>query len=212
MSTEVRIYQPMSTSRSLWVGPALDDLRAFPVAVRRLAGYQLSRVQAGLMPNDWKPMTSVGAASWRSDCTPGPSTGCFYLAKFEEGIYVLHAFEKRTRQTRVVDIEVARKRRLAAATAPGGAHGTRTERDGKLGTRRSGRRRRGPPALAPRKPPSWSRARAEQGARGAGPYSGPSRQAAGLSQPRVSDLRRGKIDRFSIDYPGDHARARGCEG
>ena len=32
-----------------------------------------------------------------------------YVAKRVEGIYVLHAFEKRTRQTRRFDIEIARK-------------------------------------------------------------------------------------------------------
>jgi len=94
----------------LWAGPALDDLRAFPVAARQLAGYQLSRVQAGLMPDDWKPMTSVGAGVMEIRLHTGTEHRIFYLAKFEEGIYVLHAFEKRTRQTRVVDIEVARKR------------------------------------------------------------------------------------------------------
>ena len=94
----------------LWAGPALDDLRAFPVAARRLAGYQLSRVQAGLLPDDWKPMTSVGAGVVEIRLHTGTEHRVFYIAKFEEGIYVLHAFEKRTRQTRVVDIEVARKR------------------------------------------------------------------------------------------------------
>jgi len=34
----------------------------------------------------------------------------FYIAKYAEGVYVLHAFEKRTRQTRQADIHVARKR------------------------------------------------------------------------------------------------------
>jgi phage-related protein len=30
-----------------------------------------------------------------------------YVAKFAEGVYVLHAFEKRTRHTRKVEIELA---------------------------------------------------------------------------------------------------------
>ena len=94
----------------LWAGPVLDDRRAFPVAARRLAGYQLSRVQAGLMPDDWKPMTSVGAGVLEIRLHTGAEHRVFYLAKFEEGIYVLHAFEKRTRQTRMADIGVARKR------------------------------------------------------------------------------------------------------
>lgn len=34
----------------------------------------------------------------------------FYIAKFEEGVYILHAFEKRTRKTPRRDIELARHR------------------------------------------------------------------------------------------------------
>jgi phage-related protein len=43
-----------------WLGSSLEDVRAFPTNGRREAGYQLARVQHGLMPSDWKPMTSVG--------------------------------------------------------------------------------------------------------------------------------------------------------
>ncbi len=34
----------------------------------------------------------------------------FYVAKFDEAVYVLHAFEKRTRQTPQPEILLARKR------------------------------------------------------------------------------------------------------
>lgn len=33
-----------------------------------------------------------------------------YIAKFEEAVYVLHAFEKKSRQTRDVDLTLARER------------------------------------------------------------------------------------------------------
>lgn len=33
-----------------------------------------------------------------------------YVAKFEEAVYVLHAFEKRSRQTRDTDLSLARER------------------------------------------------------------------------------------------------------
>ncbi len=33
-----------------------------------------------------------------------------YVAKFEEAVYVLHAFEKRSRQTREADVSLARER------------------------------------------------------------------------------------------------------
>ncbi len=34
----------------------------------------------------------------------------FYIAKFSEGIYVLHAFQKRTQKTSKTDIDLARRR------------------------------------------------------------------------------------------------------
>ena len=35
-----------------WMGSAYDDLLAFPDEARRTAGFQLSKVQAGLEPED----------------------------------------------------------------------------------------------------------------------------------------------------------------
>jgi phage-related protein len=51
----------MAEKPLIWLGSSLDDVRAFPAEARRAAGYQLGRVQQGLMPDDWKPMTTVGA-------------------------------------------------------------------------------------------------------------------------------------------------------
>jgi phage-related protein len=43
-----------------FVGSALDDLGEFPRIARRDDGYQPRRVQNGLDPRDWKPMTNIG--------------------------------------------------------------------------------------------------------------------------------------------------------
>lgn len=43
-----------------FLGDSLDCLREFPREARRQAGFQLDRVQRGLEPFDWKPMSSVG--------------------------------------------------------------------------------------------------------------------------------------------------------
>jgi len=40
----------------------------------------------------------------------GTAHRIFYVARFSEGVYVLHAFEKRTRKTAKKDIELARER------------------------------------------------------------------------------------------------------
>jgi len=79
-------------------------------------GYQLRRVQHGLSPDDWKPMASVGAGVQEIRIHAGTEHRILYVAKFEEAIYVLHGFEKRTRRTRQADIDLA-KRRLATVRA-----------------------------------------------------------------------------------------------
>jgi phage-related protein len=47
--------------RLIFLGSSLDDIRRFPENARRRAGYQLDRVQHGLDPDDWKPMSSIGS-------------------------------------------------------------------------------------------------------------------------------------------------------
>ena len=94
----------------LFVGSALDALRDFPDQARRVAGHQLHVVQQGLEPDDWKPMPTVGLGVAELRIRTGVEHRVFYVAKFAEAIYVLHAFEKRTQQTRKTALELARHR------------------------------------------------------------------------------------------------------
>jgi phage-related protein len=91
-----------------WLGSSLDEVRAFPAQVRRSAGFQLRRVQQGLQQNDWKWMPAVGAGVQEIRIHAGTEYRVFYVARFTEGVYVLHAFEKRTRKTPKRNIEQAR--------------------------------------------------------------------------------------------------------
>jgi phage-related protein len=51
----------MKEMKDVWFwGNALEDLREFPKSARREAGYQIDRVQHGLDPDDWRPMTTIG--------------------------------------------------------------------------------------------------------------------------------------------------------
>jgi phage-related protein len=93
-----------------WLGSSLDDVRAFPRDARREAGYELGRVQQGLMPTDWRPMAAVGLGAYEIRIHTRLEHRVFYVAKFEEAIYVLHAFEKRTRRTPQAEIALAKKR------------------------------------------------------------------------------------------------------
>jgi phage-related protein len=78
-----------------WVGSTLQDLRAFPEDARSIAGHELHLVQQGLEPDDWKPMTSIGPGVQELRIHTGVEHRVFYVAKFAEGVYVLHAFSRR---------------------------------------------------------------------------------------------------------------------
>ncbi|HVO45572.1 MAG TPA: type II toxin-antitoxin system RelE/ParE family toxin [Steroidobacteraceae bacterium] len=103
----------MTEKPVIWVGSSRERLRAFPVDARRDAGHQLHVVQLGLPPSDWRPMPSVGAGVVELRVHAAGEHRVVYVAKFAEALYVLHAFEKKTRQTREADLDLAR-RNLAA--------------------------------------------------------------------------------------------------
>ncbi len=92
-------------------GSSLDDLRAFPLAARREAGYQLDLVQNGQEPDDWKPMNTVGQGV--RELRIRDAAGAFrviYVAKFADAVYVLHCFQKKTEKTSKADVDLAAKR------------------------------------------------------------------------------------------------------
>jgi len=93
----------------VWVGRTLERIRGFRADARRQVGFQLRRVQDGLDPSDWKPMRSVGAGVVEIRVHGDGEYRVLYVAKFAEAVYVLHAFEKRTKQTRQADIELGRR-------------------------------------------------------------------------------------------------------
>ena len=93
------------------MGSARDDLSAFPAPVRIRMGHELFMVQAGRDPDDWKPMTAIGPGA--CEIRVRDQAGAFrviYVARFEDAIYVLHAFQKKSRKTSRADLELARRR------------------------------------------------------------------------------------------------------
>ena len=66
----------------------------------------------GLMPSDYRPVKGVGPGVYEIRLHTRMEHRILYVARLAEAVYVLHAFEKRTRQTRQADLNLA-KRRLA---------------------------------------------------------------------------------------------------
>ena len=100
----------MAEKRIDWQGDSYQAICAFPEAVRRDAGFQLGFVQRGLLPADWKPMSSIGSGVQEIRINTDGTFRIIYIAKYEEAIYVLHVFQKKSRRTAKKDIELARKR------------------------------------------------------------------------------------------------------
>ena len=73
-------------------------------------------MQRGLEPNDWKPVPSVGLGVQEIRIRTGTEHRVLHIAKFAEAVYVLHAFEKRTRRTAQQDLDLARQRLHALIT------------------------------------------------------------------------------------------------
>jgi phage-related protein len=95
----------------VWMGGSREDLKRFPEAVQDSLGFELYRVQCGLDPKDWKPMTTVGSGV--KEIRVRDEAGIFrmiYLAARPEGVYVLHCFQKKTPKTSRSDLDLAVKR------------------------------------------------------------------------------------------------------
>jgi len=107
-----------------FTGNAKDDPSASPKSARTRAGYELFMVQAGRDPDDWKPMPTVGPGA--CEIRVRDQAGAFrvvYVAKFEDAVYVLHAFQKKSRKTSPSDLKLARQRYRDARDLAKGASG-----------------------------------------------------------------------------------------
>lgn len=95
----------------VWMGGSREALRESSETVQDSLGFELYRVQCGLDPKDWKPMSSIGAGV--KEIRVQDQAGNFrmiYLATRPEGVYVLHCFQKKTQRTSRSDVELATKR------------------------------------------------------------------------------------------------------
>ncbi|MGH8191119.1 MAG: type II toxin-antitoxin system RelE/ParE family toxin [Rhodanobacteraceae bacterium] len=71
----------------------------------------MDKVQRGLEPSDWKSMPTVAAGV--CELRIRDATGAFRaidLATRPEGVYVLHAFQKKAQKTGQHDLRIARDR------------------------------------------------------------------------------------------------------
>lgn len=96
--------------RIIWLGNTHEIVKGYSKIVKQEIGYNLDNIQRGLDPYDWKPISSVGDGVKEIRIHEENEYRVLYVAKFEESIYVLHAFIKKTQQILKRDIELAKQR------------------------------------------------------------------------------------------------------
>jgi phage-related protein len=118
--TEERSIKPV-----VWVGTSRKDLREFPAAVQDHMGYALYVAQLGGKHRDTRALSGFGGAGvleivkdHRGDTFRG-----VYTLRYAGAVYVLHAFQKKSktgRETPRRDMELIEQRlRLAERIAKG---------------------------------------------------------------------------------------------
>lgn len=98
-----------------WLGSSRDDLRDFPKRVRREIGLALMEAQGGGKLPNVKPLKGFGGAGVLEvvENYDGDAYRAVYTVNFAERIYVLHVFQKKSKQgiaTPKAIIDLIRKR------------------------------------------------------------------------------------------------------
>ena len=83
-----------------WVGSALEEVRSFPLGVRRLVGFALYLAQMGGKHMDAKPLRGFGGAGVLEvvEDHHGDTYRAVYTVKLAGAVYVLHAFQKKSKK------------------------------------------------------------------------------------------------------------------
>jgi phage-related protein len=103
----------------VWVGSSQKDVRAFPRRARRDIGVALYAAQHGETDPAAKPLRGFGGASVLEivAADEGSAWRAVYTVRFAEAVYVLHAFQKKSKRGIATPLQETDliKRRLAEA-------------------------------------------------------------------------------------------------
>jgi len=83
-----------------WIGSSYKDFRSFPDPVQDIMGFALYQAQIGHLHTSAKPLKGFGGASVLEivDDYQGDTYRAVYTVKFKNAIYVLHAFQKKSKK------------------------------------------------------------------------------------------------------------------
>jgi phage-related protein len=83
----------------VWVGKSLDELKGFPKQVMSVMGYALRQAQMGEKHVDAKPLAGYSGAGVLEivEDHDGDTYRAVYTVRFGEAVYVLCAFQKKSK-------------------------------------------------------------------------------------------------------------------
>jgi phage-related protein len=118
-----------------WVGSSKKDLKGFPLEVRRTMGFALFQAQSGGKHVDAKPLKGFGGTGVLEVVADqeGSTFRAVYTVKFAGAVYVLHAFQKKSKKgvkTPKAELDLIRKRLKAAEEHYGEWRATREDEEG----------------------------------------------------------------------------------
>src|SRR5476649_2315867 len=103
---------------TIWIGSSRDDLRSFPEEVRRVMGLAINDAQNGEEHPRAKALKGFGGRSVLEvvDDEDGDTYRAVYTVRFAGVVYVLHAFQKKSKKgiatpRRDIDLIKARLKR-----------------------------------------------------------------------------------------------------
>jgi phage-related protein len=101
------------------MGSSREDVRGFPVDVRQAVGFALWQAQLGHKHRDAKVLKGFGGAGVLEGVEDhhGETFRAIYTVKYAGAIYVLHAFQKKSKKgikTPMAETELIRRRLKAA--------------------------------------------------------------------------------------------------
>jgi phage-related protein len=95
----------------VWEGDSREVLKGFPDDVKQNFGFELWQLQQGERPSDYRPLPSIGAGVFElRDQDERAWYRVVYLSRIADVVYVLHCFEKKSREMPRKDFEKARQR------------------------------------------------------------------------------------------------------
>lgn len=98
-----------------WIGSSHKDLMALPGDIRRFFGFALSLAQAGDQHDAAKVLKGFGGAGVLEvvEDDAGGTYRAVYTVKYEEAVFVLHCFQKKSKrgsETPKEDMDIVRAR------------------------------------------------------------------------------------------------------